>query len=103
LPEVTAWICANDLAGICALDYLGKHRRPVPRTISVAGFDNLSAAAVENRLTSFDFNTAGVIYRALDFIVRPPKPRPGYRHFPIEVEGIVMERNTTGPAVKRSA
>jgi DNA-binding LacI/PurR family transcriptional regulator len=98
LSGVTAWTCTNDLSAISALEFLRSRNVSVPEEISVTGFDNLSAAAVENRLTSFDFNTAGIMYRALEFISRPPRTRGPYRHFPIEIEGIIMERGTTGKA-----
>jgi hypothetical protein len=93
---VTAWICANDLTALAALAYLRKRTISVPADVSVAGFDNLSIAALENRLTSYDFNTAEFIYRMLEFIARPPKPRGAFHHFPVEVEGTVVVRGTTG-------
>ena len=71
---------------------------PVPESVSVVGFDNEPVQAFAARLTSYDFNAAGFIHRMLDFIARPPMPRGPYRHVPIEVEGIVMQRGTTAEA-----
>jgi hypothetical protein len=36
----------------------------------------------------------GFVNRMLNFIVRPPRPRGHYRHSLIEVESIVVERDT---------
>jgi DNA-binding LacI/PurR family transcriptional regulator len=93
-----AWLCSNDHTAIKALHFLRERKVAVPDAISVAGFDNLSAESLENRLTTYDFNTAGFMYRMLDFIARPPKPRGLYRHVPIEVEGTIIVRATTGKA-----
>ena len=61
-------------------------------------FDNEPVKAIEQRLTTLDFNAAGFIHRMLNFIARPPRTRGPYQHRPIEVEGIVMIRDTAGPA-----
>jgi DNA-binding LacI/PurR family transcriptional regulator/DNA-binding transcriptional regulator YhcF (GntR family) len=95
--EVTAWICVSDGTALAALDFLRNRNTAVPGRISLVGFDNEPVDAVEQRLTSFDFNAPGFIYGMLNFIVRPPKPRGPYLHTPIEVEGIIMQRDTTAP------
>jgi DNA-binding transcriptional regulator YhcF (GntR family) len=96
LRDATAWICANDSIAFEALAFLREHDVGVPQEISVAGFDNLPVRSLEQQLTSFDFNAMGFVNQMLRFILRPPRPRGPYRHMPIEVEGIIMERETTG-------
>jgi DNA-binding transcriptional regulator YhcF (GntR family) len=96
--DATAWICANDITALSALVFLRERGIQVPRDISVVGFDNTPVDALEKRLTTFDFNAMGFIDRMLNFILRPPRPRGPYRHATIEVEGIVMERDTTARA-----
>jgi DNA-binding LacI/PurR family transcriptional regulator/DNA-binding transcriptional regulator YhcF (GntR family) len=99
--DATAWICANDgIAGI-ALQYLRGVGIPVPRRLSIVGFDNAPVAALEQRLTTFDFNAAGFAHRMLSFIARTPRPKGVHRHAVIEVEGMIMRRGTTGPAPER--
>lgn len=93
--DATAWICATDTNAIMALTFLKERGIRVPQDISIVGFDNTPITALENRLTSYDFNAAGFIHRMLDYISRTPRPRGRYRHAPIEVEGIVMQRETT--------
>jgi DNA-binding LacI/PurR family transcriptional regulator len=100
-PQVTAWICATDAVALSALAFLRDQKIKVPDSISVTGFDNDTADALEHRLTTFDFNAMGFVHRMLNFIAHPPRPRGPYRHRIIEVEGIIMERDTTGPAKKR--
>jgi DNA-binding LacI/PurR family transcriptional regulator/DNA-binding transcriptional regulator YhcF (GntR family) len=94
ITDITAWICVNDTTALLALPFLQNQGIDVPRDLSVVSFDNLVARAIEKRLTSFDFNTAGFVHRVLEFITRPPKPRGLYRHSPIEVEGAIMVRGT---------
>jgi DNA-binding transcriptional regulator YhcF (GntR family) len=98
--DATAWICANDKFAFAALNFLRNRGIRVPQDISVVGFDNIPVQALEKRLTTFDFNAPGFIHRMLNFIIRPPKPRGSYRHAPIEIEGVIMERQTTGKANK---
>jgi DNA-binding LacI/PurR family transcriptional regulator/DNA-binding transcriptional regulator YhcF (GntR family) len=94
--EATAWICANDETALSALSFLGEKNIPVPRDLSVTGFDNIPSLAIKNRLTTFDFNAAGFVSNMLNFIIRPPRPRGLYRHQTIEVEGIIITRETAG-------
>jgi hypothetical protein len=98
---VTAWICATDGIALSALSYLRARGISVPRELSIAGFDNTPVKALEQRLTSLDFNASGFVHQMLNFISRPPKPRGKHRHSTIEVEGVIMLRDTTGPAPKR--
>jgi DNA-binding LacI/PurR family transcriptional regulator/DNA-binding transcriptional regulator YhcF (GntR family) len=93
--NVTAWICANDDIALTALSYLQAAGVRVPEDLSVVGFDNQPVRALKQRLTSLDFNAPAFVHRMLNHIARPPKPRGPYRHVPIEVESVVMERDTT--------
>jgi DNA-binding LacI/PurR family transcriptional regulator/DNA-binding transcriptional regulator YhcF (GntR family) len=94
--QATAWVCANDGMAMSALSFLRERAIAVPQTKSIVGFDNVPIQAIENRLTTFDFNARGFVHRMLNYLARPPKPRGPYHHIPIEVEGIVMQRDTTG-------
>jgi DNA-binding LacI/PurR family transcriptional regulator len=96
--EATAWVCANDRIALHSLRFLHDHGIRVPAEISVVGFDNIPVKALEQRLTTMDFNPMGFIHQMVNFILRPPKPRGPYRHKTIEVAGILLERDTTGPA-----
>jgi DNA-binding transcriptional regulator YhcF (GntR family) len=93
--EATAWICANDNIALSALSFLREQNIAVPRKISVAGFDNTPVHAIEQMLTTFDFNAYGFIHRMLYFINHPH--RSAYHHAAIEIEGMVIERKTTAP------
>jgi DNA-binding transcriptional regulator YhcF (GntR family) len=101
-PNATAWICATDGIAMMALPFLHDRGIDVPRDMSVVGFDNQPISALERRLTSFDFNAHGFIHHMLNFISRPPMPRGRYRHSPVEVEGIVVQRETAGPPAGKS-
>jgi DNA-binding LacI/PurR family transcriptional regulator/DNA-binding transcriptional regulator YhcF (GntR family) len=95
--DVTAWICVTDGTALAALDFLRNRGIAVPGRISLIGFDNEPIDAVEQRLTSLDFNALGFIHGMLNFIVRPSRPRGIYVHVPIEVEGIIIQRDTVAP------
>jgi DNA-binding FadR family transcriptional regulator len=95
--HATAWICVNDGAALAALAFLRERAIPVPGRISVIGFDNEPVQAFNQRLTTFDFNAVGFVYGMLNFIMRPPRLKPRFSHNPIEVEGIIVQRETVGP------
>jgi DNA-binding LacI/PurR family transcriptional regulator/DNA-binding transcriptional regulator YhcF (GntR family) len=99
--NISAWVCANDAIALNALAYLRLQGVAVPQDLSVVGFDNIPVKALENHLTSLDFNAMGFVNRMLGFILRPPRPRGPYHHVPIEVEGIVMARDTAGSAARQ--
>jgi DNA-binding LacI/PurR family transcriptional regulator/DNA-binding transcriptional regulator YhcF (GntR family) len=94
--RITAWVGANDGTAFAALQFLGQHRRQVPRDISVIGFDN-APEAFETRLTTYDFGLSTMVHRMLGFIARPALH---WSAEPEEVEGIVVERETSGAAKK---
>jgi DNA-binding transcriptional regulator YhcF (GntR family) len=95
----TAWICASDGIARSALEFVRGREISVPRVLSIAGFDNEPVLTTEAKLTTYDFNANGFVHRMLNFIARPPRPRGPYRHAVIEVEGMVVERGTTGRAI----
>ena len=98
LRNVSGWICATDQLALFALAFLQEKGVSVPNDISVTGFDNMPFRTLEHRLSSYDFNSQGFAFRMVEFIVRTPRVKGTYRHAPIEVEGAVMHRDTTGPA-----
>jgi hypothetical protein len=53
---------------------------------------------LEQRLTTLDFNSKAFVHQILAFILRPPRRKGLYRHVACEVEGMIIERNTTGKA-----
>jgi DNA-binding LacI/PurR family transcriptional regulator/DNA-binding transcriptional regulator YhcF (GntR family) len=97
--SITAWVCANDGTAMSALLFLSQHKIRVPGQISVIGFDN-HPYALENGLSSYDFNISGILHRIIWFI-RQPNVRPAREPGPEEVEGMIIERETTGKAEKR--
>jgi hypothetical protein len=98
IDGITAWVCATDGIAFEALPFLRNRKIQVPRDMSVVGFDNAPVTALEHGLTTLDFNAMGFVFRILNFILRPPRPRGAYHHKTIEVEGIIMERDTAGKA-----
>jgi DNA-binding LacI/PurR family transcriptional regulator/DNA-binding transcriptional regulator YhcF (GntR family) len=98
--RATAWICATDAIAVHALSFLRLRKRPVPLEISVSGFDNKPLEGTGVRPTSFDFNAKVFVHRTLDFVLRPPRLRGARPHAPIEIEGVVIERETTARARK---
>jgi DNA-binding LacI/PurR family transcriptional regulator len=100
LKNVTAWICSSDGIALSALEFLHSQKVAVPAKISVTGFDNEPVEAFKERLTTFDFNAAGFIPAMLNFLLRPPRFRHLARPAPLEIEGIIIQRETTAPPAK---
>jgi DNA-binding LacI/PurR family transcriptional regulator len=94
----TAWIGMNDRMAVECLRFLRTaHARP-PRQVSLIGFDDSYEAAAQ-RLSSYNFNGAAAMNRMVDFLLWPNAPvvRAATGE-PVEVQGFVHERATTGPA-----
>jgi DNA-binding transcriptional regulator YhcF (GntR family) len=96
--DVTAWVAANDAVGVVCLRFLKDERIPVPRRLSVMGFDD-SIFSLISDLSSYNFNGSATISAMVSNLLRPTWPplrkRPGDV---VEVEGFVNERGSTGPA-----
>jgi DNA-binding transcriptional regulator YhcF (GntR family) len=98
---VTAWMTANDGIALGALRFLERRGKRVPQDISVVGFDN-TAKSFELGLTTYDFSMSTTIHRMLSFIRRPDAGRSQVHPCSEEVEGMVIERQTTGVRRARS-
>jgi DNA-binding LacI/PurR family transcriptional regulator len=70
----------------------------VPGTLSVISIDN-GASAFNNQLTTVDFRMPTIAHRLLMFILTAPKHGHAEPAGPVEVEGVVIERRTTGRAI----
>jgi DNA-binding LacI/PurR family transcriptional regulator len=97
-PRMHAWICAADSIAFPALAFLREQSIRVPEDISLISFDNTPATALEQRLTTFDFNGMGFVRAILNFVVRPQRLRGSCRHAAIEIAGMIIERGTTAAA-----
>ncbi|MBD3421936.1 MAG: GntR family transcriptional regulator [Chitinivibrionales bacterium] len=88
--EISAWICANDIVGIAALDFLKQRGIDVPGQISVIAFDDTVEASTYD-LSSYNFNIEAIIRAAIGFIINRdtfPSRRP------VEFDGILIERGS---------
>jgi DNA-binding LacI/PurR family transcriptional regulator len=94
--DCTAWVAANDNMALRSIRFLKEKGVAIPDEISIIGFDNLPQLAFENRLTSYDFNVGGIIHRMLWFILRPDRVQGEMNKLIVEVEGLLIERETTG-------
>lgn len=92
----TAWVTSEDETAFFALRHLRDRGVRVPEEISLISFDNTPDSNVGN-ITSYDFNMDAIVHRITDCFLMPRKPGhppPGRRI--VEVEGSIMERDTTG-------
>lgn len=89
----TAWIGANDVCALNAMKWLEERGVPVPKRISVAGFDD-SVEALRSDLTSFRFSCASMARAMIYQIISPAPTATLTRH-----RGIVVARGTTARAV----
>jgi DNA-binding transcriptional regulator YhcF (GntR family) len=97
---ITAWVMANDYAATLALDFLKENSVRVPEDISVISFDN-TLDAMENQLTSYDFNPNGIVSIMLRFALRPSSVSPLRGRGVIEADGTIIERRSTARSVPR--
>jgi DNA-binding LacI/PurR family transcriptional regulator len=93
-PSITAWICENDQIALIALDYLREHGVAVPREISVLGFDDTVAARTA-RLSTYNFNSMAVARAMVSSVLKSPDYLIPPGSSLTEMEGMVIERNTT--------
>jgi len=92
----TAWVTANDVVALAALDYLGDHGITVPRDLSLASFDD-SYQAFANDLTSYNFGLHALAEALLDYAVRGHGSSTRQAAVPAEAPGTVMVRQSTQP------
>jgi len=91
----TAWVCANDEIAMEALSFLRTKNIRIPHDISVVGFDDSLDAHLE-QLTSYNFNTNGIVHAMINHIVSPRRWHwTSSQKTAIEIEGHVVERLTT--------
>jgi DNA-binding LacI/PurR family transcriptional regulator len=92
--RTTVWVASNDSVASTCLRFLQQRRVAVPDTLSIAGFDD-SDVALSRRLTSYNFNCAGVARAVVARLVRHEQLGPAGDSQ--EVEGFVISRETTRP------
>jgi DNA-binding LacI/PurR family transcriptional regulator len=95
--KATAWVVCNDTIALLALDFLSRRKIAVPQQLSVVSFDD-AFGALRHGLASYNHNLAEVAHAAVSAILRPQAARNAYGTAPIEVEGMLVERRTMGPA-----
>lgn len=97
--EITGWVMSNDFTATLAIDFLKQENVRIPKDISVVAFDN-TLDAMENRLTSYNFDNIGIIKWMLRFVVRPSSFVKNLRKKVFEPEGSIIERQSSGKAPK---
>ena len=91
--SVTAWVGNNDHMALALNSFLTIAGVNIPKTLSVLGFDNTEEAQ-ESRVTSYDFDVAGIAHKSIQYIINPKHEL--FKNFDrIECEGFVVERRTT--------
>lgn len=91
IPDITAWVCANDYMATMAMDYI---KRYIDKKIALIGFDD-TFLAFRNGLTSYNFNIQSLVQLMLAHILNPSPDIAAKRLVPIEIEGLLVVRNTT--------
>jgi DNA-binding LacI/PurR family transcriptional regulator/DNA-binding transcriptional regulator YhcF (GntR family) len=89
--SITAWVADNDQTAFSALEFLRSRSIPVPGAISVTGFDNFTTS-FNYGLTTYSFNLPDFAFRTLLYILKSARSP---EHSVIEVDGVVIERETT--------
>jgi len=92
--DITAWVCENDVVALCALNFLQSKNIPVPRRISLIGFDN-SFEAASRLITSYDFNMSGLAHALLGYLLKSGYFVVQRSSNTTELTGMVVGRMTT--------
>jgi len=74
--ECSAWITANDVTGLAALDFLHEYAVAVPGHLSVVSFDN-SYQAFARELTSYNYGEKVLAKTIIDTLLHPHGIVPG--------------------------
>jgi LacI family transcriptional regulator len=103
LPDrPTALIASNDKMALAALEVARELKLAVPADLSLISFDNTPIVRfTQPTLTAVDQPVAETISQAVELLINARKgPLP---EAPINVEGKLVERNSTGPAPAHNA
>lgn len=92
-PRTTAWVAFNDYtANACKQALVNAGRR-----VALVGFDNLIESGHE-QLTSYDFDGHTIVRSAVGHVLNAPRSRRrSLTPRVLEVDGFVVERESTGP------
>jgi len=97
-PGVTAWAAGNDRSALIALAFLKERGVRVPDDLSVVSFDDLPQAYAAG-LTSYNFNESAGVRAVFSHVLGVgPRVRGVPAHEPVEIEGFMSVRATSGPA-----
>jgi DNA-binding FadR family transcriptional regulator/DNA-binding LacI/PurR family transcriptional regulator len=94
----TAWVAESDGLALGALAFLRSRGIRVPQDISIVGYDN-SREASEQGLSSYSLNGPAYMHAMLRWVLGAAPSLRERRQAPVEFEGFVVERSTTGRAV----
>jgi LacI family transcriptional regulator len=98
--DSTAWVAANDYMALACLRFLRQEGLAVPGRLSVAGFDDMTAAFAAG-LTSYNFNRPAAVHAALSFLAGAGVQRlPHAAGEPVAIDGFVSPRASTAPPRK---
>lgn len=101
-PDVTGFFCGNDQIALSMMEVLNREGYDVPGDYSVAGFDNIDAAASSRPgLTTVaqDFYQLGLVTVECLLSARPPVSAPrSPRHIHLEPT-LIIRKSTAAPRV----
>lgn len=95
---LTACVGANDRMALLVRDHFIKRGVRIPREMSVIGFDD-SKAATDNDISSYSFTFSEIARKILSYVLSPRQRMLVQDHNPVECEGLLVERGSSG-AVK---
>jgi DNA-binding transcriptional regulator YhcF (GntR family) len=101
-PTITAWVAATDGFALDGLDFLRQQGAAVPADVSVVGFDD-THEALQHGLTSYNFNCGALMHAMLAHLFGQRQTALRRQPLePVEVEGFINARRTTGKPPGRS-
>jgi DNA-binding LacI/PurR family transcriptional regulator len=98
--SITAWIVANDAIGNAGVKFLGERGIKIPGDVAMTSFDNMPES-FQSRLSSYDFNIAGIVQEMIAFIQRKGTGLMQCKSPVVEIEGRIIERESTETTARR--
>lgn len=92
-PEITAWVCYNDVVAREAMRFLRDRKDSVAGKVSLISFDD-SQTASSMRFSSYNFNGLAAIRSCLNHILHPFSTGRLSRAAIEELQGFVSDRGT---------
>lgn len=94
IPDITAWVCVNDLIACMIMDYWEYNNVPPCKRPALMGFDN-TFKSQERGISSYEFNIHGEVNNMIIHLLYPKSSLFSGKKRLLRLNGSVIERAST--------